>query len=441
MSRPLYTSRSLWGAGIGLGLVVAVAICVLIYTPPRSTDTSPSVLESSSNASNTVPNSAPPIISKPAVTVIEPPRILPHLEFAPGSVEEACGLNEFPPFHYDDPENKLDWLAALKDATCWSALADHINAIDPYLFLWGKKLYHKRTTAFVVLDEPITFERIFTDPVGDFARVQEALSNPECVLTGDETNWELAETCHADAFLNYALINRFCFDERITARTGTIYWPEDNPTPKQDRLMWKQRLEAQWVEEKCEEQDPVLELTEHPELYDLLISLHDPKSKYVRLELTEEILIELAARLGDDAAGLTQFMPGFTGSGPSYSEEGYKYGRFSGLLTSSEWRAFERKEPPTIDRFVQTFHLLAMVSARRPNPRDEIKFDWEWVARHLCEPPYYRHFSEPVPEEPPEHSSCGEIVHELRQRNLKYAPLLQALDKFERVAVELEVFE
>ena len=152
-----------------------------------------------------------------------------------------------------------------------------------------------------------------------------------------------------------------------------------------------------------------------------------------------QVLIELAALLGDDPAGLTQ--PTFDIDG-WYREDGYKYGRFSRLLTSTEWGEFEEKKPPTTDRFLQIFHTLAMVSVRRLDPRDEIKFDWEFVARHLREPPYEEsklYYRED--EESPELQSCKEVVHELRQRDLKFAPLLQELDKFEQVAIELGVYE
>ena len=147
---------------------------------------------------------------------------------------------------------------SLESAECWSALEQHINAINPYL--WGAT-HENRQFAFVVLKEPLTFERIFTDPTGDFNRVQDALSRPECLLETGEKNWELKESCHADAFLNYALINRFCFDSGVRDRAQTLYWESDNPTPEQDRFMWKQRLENYWVEEKCEELDSMLELT------------------------------------------------------------------------------------------------------------------------------------------------------------------------------------
>ena len=83
-------------------------------------------------------------------------------------------------------------------------------------------------------------------------RVQDAMSRPECLLKDDERNWELKETCHADAFLNYALVNHFCFDQHAQRRSWPAFFgPDDDPAPEQNRFMWKQALEDAWMKEKC----------------------------------------------------------------------------------------------------------------------------------------------------------------------------------------------
>ena len=159
---------------------------------------------------------------------------------------------------------------------------------------------------------------------------------------------------------------------------------------------------------------------------------------YGRKSMLSGNLIEHAARLGDNAAGLTQIVPRL------HSEVGAVYGRFSWLLDSEDWYEFARKQEPSTEHFRHTFKMLALASARRPDPRDEIKFDWEWVARHLCEPPYYNEYEiyhHEVSGEIPEPKSCQEIVHELRQSELNIAPVHRALDKFEQVAIELGVYE
>ncbi|MXZ56512.1 MAG: hypothetical protein F4227_00890 [Gammaproteobacteria bacterium] len=52
---------------------------------------------------------------------------------------------------------------------------NHINDINPYLWGAGDK---KGSFAFIVLENPLTFGRLFADPEGDFTRVQDALDRP-----------------------------------------------------------------------------------------------------------------------------------------------------------------------------------------------------------------------------------------------------------------------
>ena len=455
----------LWVVSIGLGLCVVVSVCVLLVTHNRAPLNTTALV--TSEPSVVVPYPSPTI--EPAVTAVDSLPQLPRLDFLPGSVEEACGLNDFPP-HWASDENResRDHPKVLVTKACWTALEEHIYALNPYSFLWGEELYQERLASFIVLENPITFERIFVDPTGDLARVQDSLSRPECLLTGDESNWELKEECHADAFLNYALVNRFCFHEGNSVQTK-YYWWTDNPTPEQDRYNWMQDLKEDWLKMKCEELAPSLEFTEHyPQLYELVMSFRDPK-KYARLQeegsaaellstsiiasrsadtnyvlgrrLVQELLIEQAARLGDDAAGLTQPSDPFMNR---YREEGYKYGRFSWIFTRPESRILiGKRRPPTTDRLLQTFNMLALLDGPRPDPIHDIEFDWERVARHLCEPPYFERTwsSRPQPVENADHSSCKEIVHEIRQRDIKFRPVLNTLDKFEQVAIELGVYE
>ena len=125
------------------------------------------------------------------------------MDFPPGSVEEACGFNDFPPYHLSTFESGWDLRTPLTSDECWSAMETHINTINP-LHL-DRDPERRHTFLFVVLEEPLTFERIFTDPRGDLLRVQEALSRSECLLTGDETNWELNYSCHVESILKFLL--------------------------------------------------------------------------------------------------------------------------------------------------------------------------------------------------------------------------------------------
>ena len=469
-----------WWWSCGLGLVLVGGIFFVFWRAP-------------SNSSDAVSNIDPPVSElKVTDTLVsaEVPHIavktgptLPPLDFLPGSVEEACGLNQFPPYRYREEDGSRpantpfnteqnliylksvgdnrsaytlfdparDWLP-MKSEECRSALEQHINTINPYL--WGAT-YENRQFAFVVLEEPLTFERIFTDPTGDLNRVLDALSRPECLLETDGKNWELKESCHAEAFLNYALINRFCYEpywpddprqelaiprDGVFRRSRTYY--RDNPNPEQDRYMWKQELEDDWIRRKCKALNPTLAFTpeQYPILHELVMSFGDLEGGHKNVR---ELLIEQAARLGDDAAGLTTRV--YKELSHSYNEEGYKFGRFAELFNDGALGKLVSKQEPSADRFLQIFNMLARFTSRKPDPRDELEFDWEWVARQLCAPPYkniYRSRGRHVVLlENVDHLSCQEVVHEIRQSGTTFRPLLDVLDKFEEVALELEVYD
>ena len=441
--QPSHAPRWLWGSGIGLGLIAVVVVCVLFVTQNR-TSTNSVALETSKPSADI--SSVLPVV-EPTVTAVETLPQVPHIDFPRGSWEEACGLNELPPYWVGDGSLKQneDHTKAFESVECQTALETYMNAVNPYHILWSSPWDIARPMRFVVLEDSLTFERVFADPVGDLARVQDALSRPECLLQGDDINWELKETCHADAFLNFALINSFCFkeSEKYIGRAKRAYYlPNDNPSPEQDRLMWKQDFENAWVSAKCEGLDPELKITSdrYPVLYELVgpVGRFDSEERKI---LT--LLVELAARLGDDAAGLTESDP-FSDYPPG---RGYQYGRFSELWERGGYgslrkagammRMYRPSEEPT-KLFLSAFNFLARITSR-----DEIEFDWEWVVQHICVPvvlPPSTADAMGAPD-PTEIQSCKEIVHEIRQKGITFPPLVKMLDKFEQVAIELGVYE
>lgn len=439
-----HAPRWLYGAGIGLVLALVAVVCVLFVTNNR---TAPTALETSKPSA--VDSSLP--TTEPTVTEVDTPPQVPGLDFPVGSVEEACELNEFPSYWvaYEKGTRGEVQNRALESIECQTALENSIKTSNPYL--WNGRTHEQRAFAFVELDEPLTFERIFSDPAGDLARVQDALSRPECLLKGEKKNWELKETCHAESFFNYALINHLCFDEGYWRRNWPEYYSaEDNPTLEQDRVMWKQSLEVAWLGEKCEQLDTTLKITEiHPSLLELMPHRNFLDDGAMRF-YTEDLLTKLAARLGDDAAGLTERRLGL---GPPGG--GGQYGKFAELLFSEEWqslikagatwRAYDTQwsvKELSMENFLRAFSLLARFDNTSREQHDEIQFDWQAVVQHLCVPTYER----PVDEEQMgikrvEYSTCKEVVHEIRQKGITFPPLLKMLDKFEQIALELDVYE
>lgn len=430
------TSAKRWycSGGIGLGLV-AIVVVLIITLQPNDRMVARENIQANSVQNADISRSLNTV--KPLVSV----ETLPTLNFQLSSVEEACGVNEFPAYwNYEDEDMfEFSFSTVLKEnEECWNALERHGKTINPYL--WNGDTLNNRSFAFVVLDNPLTFGRIFANPDGDLAKVREALARPECLLEhGTEVNWQLKNDCHAEALMNYALFNRYCYNDGLSYRRATradqMYQTNNNPTLEQDRLLWKQELEDAWIQRKCEEFAPELKLTreQYPQLTSLLWKIGKPKTSletgtmlYLLGEQTMLLntIIELAARLGGDAAGLT-----------SHFE---KYGRYSGLLLSPSWMELQRKQKPSQDRLLQTFRMLAMLE------QIQVEFDWKWLAKHLCTPPYHD-FSDWVIEANPElenttkFKSCRTVIDELYTRNDLEKFMLEKVDQFANIVLELEI--
>lgn len=427
-------------------------------TTPTNLKESPKA--TAENAAFTNPLSSPPPAANPQpVTLTNPP--LSPVAYPLGSIGEACEVNEYPPRtgYFDlDLETRHSFenspwdatgenLKQLQESKCLTAVESYMKPINPYL--WGRQNdTHGRHSALalIVTDNPLTFERIFADPAGDFARVQEALARPECHPGDDpKSNWKLNETCHADAILNYALFTRFCYDHGFLTRPQQYYTKKDNPTPEQDRSMWIETLEVGWVWEKCETFDPNLNLRlpVHAELRQQIQKLQVVDEKAPRREQTlNGTLIDLAARLGDEAAGLTypiDHNPAYVPFGP-HDEEGYQYGPLAEWFTTdlTEPTNLFSKHPPSIDRLR---HLVPLFATHiEASGGKIIKFNHEALVRHLCTPPYYTPPSEDT-ETIPEPPSCRTVANELRQEFHSDQSMLKKIATFEELAIRLDVYE
>ena len=212
---------------------------------------------------------------------------------------------------------------------------------------------------------------------------------------------------------------------------------------------------------------------QYPELHKLVMSLQRPTTRIKKN--AEDLLIELAARLGDETAGLTQPRHFLFPDPGNKNEEGYKFGRFAELLASRTWQELSLKQVPNADRFFQIFHMLARAESHRVQPSKAIQFDWSELVKHMCIPPSSKTLEyisedgavvrlteqdfevllELEPEElrelelEPEliedffePKSCQQIVHEIRQeKGIQSPAVLAVLEKFQRVALELGVYE
>ena len=441
------TARYLWLSTGALSLLaLGIGIYLLFKTPPPSTAAPVVIPTTPPPAPSFLASAEPPPVANPQLDLVDYP---------PGSIGAACEVNEFPPYHWEpDPDHPQhsysnDPYSAIEDPECFDALERHLYAINPYL--WGtqddKHVNANRTFSFIVIDNPLTFERIFKDPVGDLARVQDAFARPECQLGQDaDPDWQLSETCHADSILNYALLTRFCYNNMrrnnhkngVVNRDRQFYWEDDNPTPAQDRSMWIQFLEGDWIREKCDTLDPTLNL--HSELHtELQAKIHSlAKGKF------DATLINLAARLGDAAAALTSsstIRPGRH----IYNEQGHKYGSFADMF-SGVFSKLNTKHAPSVDRFRPLLPLFSQrvgVKGKRTGIKgnDFVVFDQEALVQHLCKPPYYAYPTlADIPTAPPP-PSCRSVIADLRLEYHDNKIYLELIATFEDVAMRLDVYE
>ena len=286
---------------VGLPLLGVVVIFLFFYTPRSSTKEKPvvptikNIIAAVSPGIENSNEQLEEVVDIQKLTVDDLPK-LPPVDYPPGSVGEACGVNDFPnrewsnsldkwyeyrdgplpSFEHDDymkaflsfvdrhlwsrrftPNDRHIRWSPLESDQCRIALEQQVKQINPYL--WRREndeSFEERAISFVVIDNHMTFERIFTDPKSDLAKVQEALARPECQLgENGEKNWNLNKTCHADAIHNIALVMYFCYYEGDRAHDE--YWtPVPQDSPQRDHTMWIHALEYHWVKEKCESLDP-----------------------------------------------------------------------------------------------------------------------------------------------------------------------------------------
>ena len=250
-----------WSSVCGLGLIL-VGSCLINFLKPNSSNPPPSQEANFSNEVNSNETALQPNNVEPLVTEINTDST-PTLTLPIGSVEEACRIHELPLWWdvFDDPDLVAETLTTLLNSeTCNTALDVHVRAINPYT--WGEISKHLQFALFEI-DNPLTFDRIFADPVGDFARVQDAMSRTECLLEqGTLTNFELKESCNADALMNYALFNRFCYYREIdVGNTGRRLHRRDLP-PEWSSSTWNSVLRSGWIRQQCQEFDSDLKLSE-----------------------------------------------------------------------------------------------------------------------------------------------------------------------------------
>lgn len=224
---------------------------------------------------------------------------------------------------------------------------------------------------FVELNEPLTFARIFSDPVGDRERILDMLSKPECrEVASEEPRWDLKDACHADALTNFVYFSNLCGEEAnpiLALKWSSAVGNTDTPSFRiESGSEWKSWLARDWVIEQCRKFDVeqiVLDEERDLEVYtdlqslraqiraweddEFLNRLNTSSQNGGKWQIAAETLMALAARLGNTWATI----------------------HYSVSLDDKGWRSFRSEKLPWLESGWSFLH------PNQPNPYIETKSD------------------------------------------------------------------
>ena len=312
--------------------------------------------------------------------------------------------------------------------------------------VYTEKKIGVRRMEWINFNSPLTYRRIFSDPVQDRERVLEALSNPNCNLTDeDDIRWDFYDECHADAFANLFHFTRKCLDPNsydnlysqwfskawgvpvdgvLTSRfESERRWIKEN-TPEDERdqrtrQLWEKVFETHWVVKECERfnvEEILIDPKRDQDILNKLRSAGKVLQVNDRISLEYEIrqsLQALAARFGDEWAVVTHH-------------------------GSPAWRAFRAEQLPWIQTNQVLFRsdatreskLLAGVQIAVELAESELEFDWDFLVTHIC-----------TDEKNFDSTSCQTAINELYYSlDSLEQDKFQILSQIERVALELGVY-
>lgn len=174
-----------------------------------------------------------------------------------------------------------------------------LRSLDAYFldkpFVWRE---------FDWLPVPMSYRRIFADPIGDSAKVLAALEKPECRLEEGEIRWDLRETCHAESIANYANLLKFCqgspdvleassqgsprlLEEENAARQAMYenyeVWIHRREYERHSRWAGERLLEMRWLTERACVQHDVRSLTRNDTSESKLFEALEPIGRKLEL--------------------------------------------------------------------------------------------------------------------------------------------------------------
>ena len=408
-------------------LVVGILVCVALLWTHQLTSEGVNVEDSSQ---------AEPIVASLDSTLAEDPSRFntPDRNTNEQPQEREGDLFQLCP----DPQSDLS-------PDCWQRLDQ---------LLWDKPLgVHSE---FLLLPTSLTYRRIYADPANDRNLVLQAIQREECRLENGNYRLDYREQCNAESFVNFASFLAAC--ESNEDKNYQYEWFEPHQIHKGktrfqleldhieqyrtvdpdgfDRArneIWLDALESRWRERQCLDHDMSVfrigsDVEEREPLS--LISLKWIEEQSHRPAST---LVLIAARLG--GAGIL----------PQYIFENH-------LAGSARWVVLNYLEEhdPWVGKLTESLIPFLTRSKRMHAAIEAIvalqekgwEIDLEKLVTRVCQDESITRVYEARDERLPSASSCREAIGQLSasipQSNFRE---LKVLDEFERIALELGVYD
>ena len=306
-----------------------------------------------------------------------------------GNMWDICGISKFPSEIERAKTFVFDQNFEISDE-CSTALATHVLSINPFKEHISSSLGSGYEFSLFVLENPMTYARVFSDPEGDLERLINAMSRSECKLEQNRKNWNLKESCDADSFTNYAVFYKTCHGRTGISQARYYFYSqqdtlvENSSESNSTNEIWKGFLERAWVDKHCSTFDPELELSSvnRPRIFEQLVSynmVNHPNARDIRERLRSKdprmaanidvanfytSLLKLGARLGDEAAALTW--------------EGKDVGVFSTTFRNPRWKSYKEEEKLSKDKIRKALDLAVILEG------DGVNIDWNWLVNSVC---------------------------------------------------------
>ncbi|MCY3627549.1 MAG: hypothetical protein OXG88_07910 [Gammaproteobacteria bacterium] len=323
--------------------------------------------------------------------------------------------------------------------TCWQYLDRHFSVTRT-----GRKFWH-----WIEHHDHITFQSVFSDPLGDRRKVLDVLDNTECMVT-DATNmrWNMSDNCNTAALLNFRQIRLWCTDtwdysnriddwfktemiERLNLRLPSKFdsrhkaiehmYPKGSYRRIQGLYdLWADALEARWIVKQCEnfEVQKTIQEFEHDSYYvkrfqKIGLSLGLEPDFFSGEISLDDVLTELSMYLGNISAIINY------GGSPEWLA--YRDEQHPWIISNLELFETSNTRMEKMSKGIQTVMELEDTG---------IDYNLNLLVHHIC-----------TDQTVPDPDSCQTTIEALRT-SLKPSEWRQQqlIDRIERIALDIGVY-